>query len=54
MNCREYQIDTLLNHIYNTYLQAFIFDLMEFDRVLTCKIDDIQHIDEPSRSEKRL
>ena len=54
MNCRVYQIDNLLNHTYNTQLQAFIFDLIEFDRVLTCKIDDIQHIDEPSRSEKRL
>ena len=54
MNCREHQIDTLLNHIYNKYLQSFIFDLIEFDRVLTHRIVDIQHIDEPSRSEKRL
>lgn len=54
MNCREYQIDTLLNHIYNTYLQAFIFDIIEFGVVLTHRIDDIQHIDEQSRSEKRL
>jgi len=54
MNCGEYKIDTLLNHIYNTYFQAFIFDLIEFDRVLTHKINNIQHIDEQSRSEERL
>lgn len=54
MNCIEYQIDNLLNHTYNTQLQAFIFNLIEFGVVLTHRIDDIQHIDEPSRSEKRL
>ena len=47
-----------MNHLfirlYNTSIQAFMFDLIEFDRVLTHRIDDIQHIDEPSRSEKRL
>jgi len=40
--------------LYNTSIQSFIFDLIEFNRVLTHKIDDIQYIDEQSRSEKRL
>ena len=36
----------------NIKLQVFIFDLIEFDRVLTHRIDDIQYIDDPSGSEK--
>ena len=47
-----------MNHIlirlYNTEIQAFIFDLIEFDSVLTHTIDDIQHFEEQTTFEERL